>query len=606
MKFRLQSGFYATDKQATSPTRLVNIFTGKVESTESMGCEPKDVRYVIGSYIWHPEKLPEYPRLRRRERKSQNVGDSVRDYSNEDWEYTTDHFDEVVAAVKAASNTVTETPKFWIIEEDPFITYCDRAYPPPCLDSLALDVPKSYISEVYYLLVAEAHSLGVQYVWLDILCIDQEDPSDIAREIPRMTEYYRKSTRCVVVSEMLRRGYSHRPDRLGHDFLNPTYDEELPPENLTERHRELYGLEDEVIGWLVGFHQLRVRVFQETYLATSIVHRGRNIRLNTRDILTYGIRAPHTLGRHDAEVGRQDRCRLVHQKRLPICSAGGETFTANHAMALIRQQERCTLKENDYIFSILGLFAKRVRDVIPVHYDTSLAASSAILAYARVATGDVMALFMDEDNGRDSQGHSICDAPSWLPRTFAQMSYQEVPHSAHIRLRWPDPQRPRVDYDGTLIIRTPYYRINGLRRANATDVAISTSQKSRPSDNDGKIHGFAIAGGDHRNPHEIEQDHIIFEVQVLPSMTVNLYFKSRLTRGEMAAWRLLKKATDAGKAVMACMQTSKHIHHWLVLVANDEGGNTWKIVGHLETGHIHEGINWNGENAPPSFQFYIP
>ncbi|ERF75716.1 hypothetical protein EPUS_01546 [Endocarpon pusillum Z07020] len=84
-------------------------------------------------------------------------------------------------------------------------------------------------------------------------------------------------------------------------------------------------------------------------------------------------------------------------------------------------------EENNYIFSILGVFAKHVRDVIPVHYATSLAASPAILAYARVAMGDAMALFMNEDNGRDSKGHSICDAPSWLPRAFAQMSYQEVP-----------------------------------------------------------------------------------------------------------------------------------------------------------------------------------
>ncbi|KAF7507537.1 hypothetical protein GJ744_010328 [Endocarpon pusillum] len=86
-------------------------------------------------------------------------------------------------------------------------------------------------------------------------CINQEDAPDIAREIPRMTEYYPESMRCVVVSEMLRRGCSHRPDRLRHDFLDPTCDEEPPPEHLTERDGALYGLEDEVIGWLVGFHQ---------------------------------------------------------------------------------------------------------------------------------------------------------------------------------------------------------------------------------------------------------------------------------------------------------------------------------------------------------------
>ncbi|KAF7507536.1 hypothetical protein GJ744_010327 [Endocarpon pusillum] len=150
-----------------------------------------------------------------------------------------------------------------------------------------------------------------------------------------------------------------------------------------------------------------------------------------------------------------------------------------------------------------------------------------------------MALFMDEDDGRDSKDHSICDAPSWLPCAFAQMSYQELPYSAQVRVRWPDPQRPCVNYDALLSKHD--YRINGLRRANATDVAISISQKSRPSDNDGKIHGLAIAGGDHRNPHEIEQENIMLEVQILPSMTVNFYFKSRLTRGGMAVRRLRRK-----------------------------------------------------------------
>lgn len=262
-------------------------------------------------------------------------------------------------------------------------------------------------------------------------------------------------------------------------------------------------------------------------------------------------------------------------------------------MALIRRQKRRPRKENDYIFSILGLFSNEVQHHPP------------IFVYARVATGNIMALFMDEDQNLGVKGHSISNVPSWLPRIFAQMSYQEAPPGAHVRVRWPDPQRPHVENAGTIAAKTSYYRINGLRRSNATNVANSTSQQNHPGDGDGKVHGFTIASGGDRTPLEIEQDDIILEIQVLPSMTVDLYFKSRLTRGEMAAWRLLKKAIDAGKAVMACVKTSKHIHHWLNLVANVEAGTTWKIVGHLKTGHIHEGINWNGENAPLSFQFHI-
>jgi hypothetical protein len=74
--------------------------------------------YVIDSYIWSPQNLPKSPRLERRERKAAKVGETTRDYSNDDWEYSTDDFDAVVDTVKATSLRVTEIPKFWISEEE--------------------------------------------------------------------------------------------------------------------------------------------------------------------------------------------------------------------------------------------------------------------------------------------------------------------------------------------------------------------------------------------------------------------------------------------------------------------------------------------------------
>ncbi len=46
----------------------------------------------------------------------------------------------------------------------------------------------------------------------------------------------------------------------------------------------------------------------------------------------------------------------------------------------------------------------------------------------------------------------------------------------------------------------------------------------------------------------------------------------------MAAWRF-KKAIDVGKAVRACMQIPNHIHHWPVLVANDEAAVPGRLLG---------------------------
>lgn len=174
LKSRLRYSSTLTQSTTTWPTRLINITTGRVESigTFSAGTNPS---YVIGSYIWSPENLPKYSRLERRERKVVKIRETTRAYSNDDREYCTGDFDAVVDLVKAASRRVTETPKFWIIEEDNPLDY-ERVYPHPCLDGLKSDGQRAYIKEVYYLMVAEAHLMGVKYVWLDSLCINQNEP----------------------------------------------------------------------------------------------------------------------------------------------------------------------------------------------------------------------------------------------------------------------------------------------------------------------------------------------------------------------------------------------------------------------------------------------
>lgn len=203
------------------PTWLVNIKTGNVENDGNFAPGVKHSKYIIGSYVWSPENLPKYPRLKRRKQEVLNIGNEERDYRDDTWEYCTEDFNAVVDLVQKAAGRVTETSKFWIIDVDECngVDY-ERMYPQSNLNGFE-EGRKQYLKEVYYLLVAEARLMSVEYIWIDSLCIDQTRHLDKAKEIPKIADYYSNATRCVVVSEMLRRGYSHRLEHLGHDFLNP-------------------------------------------------------------------------------------------------------------------------------------------------------------------------------------------------------------------------------------------------------------------------------------------------------------------------------------------------------------------------------------------------
>ncbi|KAL9040204.1 MAG: hypothetical protein Q9214_004581, partial [Letrouitia sp. 1 TL-2023] len=505
------------------PTRLVNIKTGKIENNGNFAHGVVYSKYIIGSYIWSPESLPKYPRLKGRKREVLDVGDEERDYRDDTWEYCTQDFNAVVDLVQKAAGRVTETPKFWIIDVDECsgIDY-ERMYPHPDLNMIE-EGRKQYLKEVYCLLVAEARLMSIEYVWIDSLCIDRAIQLDKTTEIPKMADYYSNATRCVVVSEMLRRGYSHRLERLGHNFLNPALDDDFPLQNLTEEHRSHCGLENEVLGWLAGFHQLRLWVFQETYLAKSTVHRGRNIRLNTQDLLRYGIGLPES--RLFEQV--QSCHRQAYRKLLPTNGIGSEfltPITPNHCMSLVKKQARTTLKEQDFI------------------------------------SGDAMALFLDEAQA-DSLQHSINGAPTWLPRVYSQMAYQETPDDASMHRRWPSSQKPYIGGDGTFTAVSPYYRITGVRIATEVDVLKSMAQECEQTDGYGKIYGSGFVKTASKTEIEIKEGDNILEIQVLPLRTVNIYFEDRRTARERAGLDVLRKAADAGSPVIACVEARSPLDH---------------------------------------------
>lgn len=589
------------------PSKLINIHTGQIEKHGhfSVGsCPP----YIIGSYIWSPENLPEYPRLQRRTREAVHVGDGTRDYSTDDWEYTQDDFDAVVELVKQAAGRVRDLPRFWIIDEDDPERY-RTSVPLPNLDSVEPQ-RREYIAEVYYYLVAEAILMGVQYVWLDSLCINQDDSAEKSKEIPLMADYYRNSSRCVVVSEMLRRKYAHRLGHLGHDFLDATFEKELLEDFLTERHRTLYGLENEVLGWLVGFHQLRVWVFQETYLPKSVVHRGRNIRLNTRDLLLHGIRDQNFQPR---------KFRNLFLNRLPLSGLpfnedadDGFRLKPNQAIALIQKQQRKTLKKQDFIYAILALFPDEVRSSMPTGYDVSLPAAKAMLLFARVATGDVMALLVNEEP-EIGEEHCISTAPGWLPRRYDENLYGTEPLGAWDTCGgFPSDSLPALcANNNSLWMKAPYYRIQKAKFATPEDVAISVAQFSKHPEWADSEWGKKRNGNirDPRYPreeiNEIRAGDLIISIQVLPKLTVNIYFPSKGTEGEHRALCELTRAAGSGRAAVVCIRASKHANRWLVLSGRSTSDIRWEILGSFETGLIRGGISNCGDGAPPLFEFII-
>jgi hypothetical protein len=94
-----------------------------------------------------------------------------------------------------------------------------------------------------------------------------------------MAEYYSQASCCVVVSEMLRRRYSHSwEDRLespkGHEC------------EVGSAWKGQWGMHDELIGWVIGFHEFRVWAFRETQFAQGLVYRGGNIRIYTSAALS--------------------------------------------------------------------------------------------------------------------------------------------------------------------------------------------------------------------------------------------------------------------------------------------------------------------------------
>lgn len=556
------------------PQRLYNIFTGELEPGH------EDLKYAIVSYIYDPSKLPEFPRLVRREAVSKEhasrgemapnegkfrfgvpVGSSDTEVlvvspevtttdqaseavSVEDelalWEYDSKDFDAVVELACVEKNIEGN----WMVQIDEDFDQRAAKLAAPKIEIDITGEHRSYLQEICKLVSCEADRRGLSYIWMDVICIDQTDPSDKSRQIPRMTEYFRRAEACVVVSEMVRRKLSHRLDRLGADVLNPSrrapwecvlprksddeyrrmqierqresgvpfaqvdefsrdHYEALAAPNWRDfagyseeerRYRAKWGLQDEIAGWLIGFHEMRVWTFQETIVARDIIHVGGNLRIDTVSVLVMEeywreyeniestmwpvewLPTPYKFER--LQYLRFKFLESLHV-RFPLPSkdylyrefsrsAGpglaleDSEWSLNQCLSIVQEQQRTAAFEQDKIYGILGMFPLLIRFTLPARYDISLSTIFTILTYLRICGGDLYAFFFTED--RSAPEHGIVDAPSWIPRRHGQMQILQ-PKPSQTPIQQGDPVRPAWPTDmirverRKLIITAPYLEI---------------------------------------------------------------------------------------------------------------------------------------------------
>ena len=685
------------------PKRLFHVASGEVVVAEG------EKKYAIVSYIWNPDKLPKYPRRRRRDSatlRTQKDGDPtdggkyyfgvpihnvsakdrpqprpetcLLDESNVDWEYSTEDFDEVVRL--ACDEKAIDSR--WLVEDDSEFSTKAQQINVPAFAWAESERQAAYVAEVLRLASVEAQRRNFEYVWMDFLCINQSDPEDKAEQVPLMADYYRNAEVCIVISEMLRRRYSHRiyclrPDILDQDHELPW---ELPGPKRTDeeyrhwqivfqqtdglfwgeiervyqgqfddvvgngyekvagyteeerRYRVRWGLQDEIVGWILGFHEMRVWTFQESLLTTKdVVHVGGNIRINTLAAL---VMEEYYL-EHQAEEAKHLPCewlpdyrkyvRLIYlrsqylkgtQYRFPLPNwklselsirnrpTDEPEWSENLCMSIIQDQKRESFNELDKIYGILGLFKPSIRSAFPVRYDISLSAAFTILIYLRIRDGDLHAFLFDEN--RSMAPHSISSTPSWLPSRYASMMLRDAREKMLL-------YRPvEVSGGSSITVRgRKLHLISPFLHIGERDMPPRLPEPSPESEllcpDEFNITPYNPTWSDDKKlPRYTDPDVIQFSPRGRPkfpkctliepitfsavSYDQRKEFWDRSHAEEIIAsrWKLFE-AVKKGWAVMVNFAGNPEHMLWLLLVSEDEG-KTWVKVGQTKTGKILRGF----------------
>jgi ankyrin repeat protein len=364
-----------TYHSALDPKRtLLNIRTGETEQCSY------STPYVIVSYVWHPQKLPDSPfddLLRTRPLvRGRKAAVIFEDRLNR----VCEAFPQVVTEVKAEDEDIDSIKL-------PIKTSCG--------------LEKDYQHEVYLLAAREASRRGVGYIWMDSICIEQSNTSAVAASINSMASNYRDAVCCVTVSEALRRKLCFDPScrDLGFEWLPG----------------------DDLLSWIVGYHPLRVWLFQETFLSKEVVSRGGNLRIEVSQFFT--SYQEHILGGtriallcNDPEYAHFKETMTRFPTRISRTELGNR-LSLNQCLELLNA--RMATIPQDRIFGALGLFPSDVEDAFPVDYRLSNAALYAILVYLQVFEGDLNGLLTLRSRGGPK--HQISNAPSWIPTGQARI-----------------------------------------------------------------------------------------------------------------------------------------------------------------------------------------
>jgi hypothetical protein len=338
-----------TSLRIRPPKRLINIYNGRLEEGTP------DKKFVIASYIWYPEAVG-----------SMNYDPIKR----EKLELMSGDFGSVLSMACSSRPDV-------ISISDTAVENVGAFHSP---SFVGFEGRKAYLEEVFILTAREAYTRGIQYVWMDSICIDQSDEEDIKDQVSRMSDYYAGAECCLVVAEILRRRLSFRLDSL--------------------------SVDEHILAWVIGYHSTRLWVFQETYLPSHVICRAGNIRIDATRMLHIELPDDRFLS-VESDIVRA-------QEYFPISTSVTYTrqqFTLTLCLELLKQ--RACARMHDRIYGVLALFPRAVQRSLTVDYKLSVSAIFAIFVYLRIRSGELNALCTLRSS--ESPRHSILIAPSWIP-----------------------------------------------------------------------------------------------------------------------------------------------------------------------------------------------
>ncbi|KAI9770069.1 MAG: hypothetical protein M1840_003519 [Geoglossum simile] len=356
---------------SVAPMKFFNIKTGML--VESVGGYSGPFPpFVVASYIWNPGCLPQNPFVGLFEDQQNLASEDLAAFQER---------------VKKACNTLPEFISEVSIEDEGL---SQIKLPAKMCDKLSQD----YQREVYLLVAREAYRRGVDHIWMDTLCIDQDSENDVSTNVGRMSEIYEQAVCCVVVAEVLRR-------KLCYD---------APSTNTWVSSQDL-------LTWIVGYHYLRVWVFQETLLPKTIVARAGNLRIEATNFIAKYLAHVDKCQEDPLDLCGDPRheCFERTMSRFPN-SLLRRTFQTHRY--LDHTDSRSAFLPQDRVYGLLALWQSdsTLVQALNVNYSLSLSCIFAILTYLRVCMKDKNALLVLRRSR--AQKHAIRNAPSWVPTGY--------------------------------------------------------------------------------------------------------------------------------------------------------------------------------------------